>query len=51
MLELFAGIVVAVAVLAIVLEPLARGRQWAVTGSADVELDLLLWLYTKGLQS
>ena len=40
MLELLAGIVVAVALLALVLEPLARGRHWAPAGdSADLDLD------------
>lgn len=40
MIELLAGIVVAVAVMAMVLEPLVRGRQWATAaGTADEEFD------------
>jgi ribosomal protein L40E len=40
MLELLAGIIVAVALMALVLEPLVRGRRWApASGTLDGELD------------
>ena len=40
MMELLAGIVVAGAVMALVLEPLVRGRQWATAaGAVDEEFD------------